>query len=244
MPFTISHAAAIIPFNRRPFILSALITGSMSPDFLYFIPGIPNQAITHTLPGLLIFCLPASLAVLLLYHHWLQQPLQSLLPRSIRLRLPGHSFNPSWPWIVVSILIGAFTHIFWDSFTHSYGQGVKLLPILEQPVITVAGETLLFYKLLQYLSTILGGLVVIVWAAQWLWQQPPQETPMVTERSNPLLLVLITISSSLLGLVYGLLYYPVGGFKGFAVQAVIVTMSGFCGLLGLYAVAWHVHHRR
>ncbi|MES0491873.1 MAG: DUF4184 family protein [Leptospirales bacterium] len=49
MPFTISHAAAIIPFNKKPFILSALMIGSFSPDFSYFLPYNFNGFYTHTI---------------------------------------------------------------------------------------------------------------------------------------------------------------------------------------------------
>ena len=245
MPFTISHAAAIIPFNRRPFVLSALITGCMSPDFLYFIPGIPNYRITHTIPGLFLFCLPASLVAFHLYHHWLKQPLISLLPGPVRRRLPNnlHRFTPYWPWLIASILMGAFTHIFWDSFTHSYGLAVRLMPGLTQPVLTVFGETLLLYKLLQYLSTILGGLIVITWAARWLWQQPFRNIPS-TAASPSLTLPLMALLSSLCGFLYGGFQYSAGGVKVFVVQAVIVTMSTFFALLGLYSADWHRRHYR
>ena len=38
MPFTISHAAAVLPLKKSPLPLAALMIGSMSPDFSYFLP--------------------------------------------------------------------------------------------------------------------------------------------------------------------------------------------------------------
>ena len=169
MPFTVSHAAAIIPFHKKGFVLSALIVGSMSPDFLYYIPFIPNNHFTHTVQGLFIFCLPASLIALLIYHKILKYPLVSLLSWQIQSRLintiSSFKFFPrsQFLWIVNSILLGAFTHIFWDSFTHINGQAVLLFSILSQAVFTIGEETIFFYKLLQYLSTIFGGLIFVAW---------------------------------------------------------------------------------
>ncbi|MEM7737240.1 MAG: DUF4184 family protein [Deinococcota bacterium] len=79
MPFTVSHVAAVIPLNKKPLVLSALIVGSMSPDVLYFVPGVPSLPLAHSLQGLVLFCLPVSFALLLIYlsitgysnaHYW------------------------------------------------------------------------------------------------------------------------------------------------------------------------------
>lgn len=241
MPFTVSHAAAIIPFNRRPFVLSGLVAGSVSPDFLYFIPGVSNRHITHTLPGLVIFCLPASLIALYLYHAWLKQPAVSLLPRALQYRVPNsaYRFNPSWFWLIVSILIGAFTPIFWDNFTHSYGLAVKLLPVLAQPTLSFLGEPLFVYKLLQYFSTVVGGLVVVNWIAQYYLRTELHKPP-TAHQSNFSVLLSIAALSCLCGLIYGWRLYPIGGLKVFVVQTVIVSMSTLCGLLSLYSLGWHL----
>lgn len=242
MPFTISHAAAVIPLNRRPFVLSALIIGSMSPDFLYFIPFIPNYAITHAISGLFLFCLPASLTVWYLYHHWLKRPIFSLLPRFVQCRLPHdihqHGYRFHIGWLAFSSLTGAFTHIFWDNFTHSYGRAVQLIPMLAQPAISIFGETLLGYKFLQYLSTVVGGLIIVVWTLRWFWQTPPQHAPTL-HRSKAHILMVMMVLSGLCGMTYGGFQYPMDGIKVFVVQTVIVSMSMFCGLLGLYSLVWH-----
>ena len=36
MPFTVSHAAAVLPLQRLGLPLTALMIGSMAPDFGYF----------------------------------------------------------------------------------------------------------------------------------------------------------------------------------------------------------------
>ena len=36
MPFTFSHPAIVLPFSKKWFSLTALVTGSIIPDFEYF----------------------------------------------------------------------------------------------------------------------------------------------------------------------------------------------------------------
>ena len=38
MPFTPSHAAAVLPFLRTPLPASALVIGSVAPDLPYYLP--------------------------------------------------------------------------------------------------------------------------------------------------------------------------------------------------------------
>ncbi len=64
MPFTLAHPAAAAPLRRFGLVLSALVVGSMAPDFPYFLPGLPQDKFGHTLAGVFWFCVPAGLAVL------------------------------------------------------------------------------------------------------------------------------------------------------------------------------------
>ena len=62
--------------------------------------------------------------------------------------------------VIVSIIIGALSHIFWDSFTHESGFFVQTIPSLKTN-IDFLGIQLPIFKLLQHGSTIIGGLVII-----------------------------------------------------------------------------------
>ncbi len=139
----------------------------MSPDFLYFLPFASNVRLTHTLPGIFLFCLPAGLLALAVYHKVVERPLFTLLPAQLRKRVdaPGEfSFSPGRKFlkIAASILLGAFTHIVWDSFTHRYGEGVMLFPFLSTSV-SVLGKPVFLYKLLQHLSSVTGLLIIGFW---------------------------------------------------------------------------------
>jgi hypothetical protein len=61
MPFTVSHVAAVLPVYRpltRWRVFTAAVIGSMVPDFGMLLPGGLERWQTHSLPGLLNFCLP------------------------------------------------------------------------------------------------------------------------------------------------------------------------------------------
>lgn len=247
MPFTVSHAAAIIPFHKKRFVLSALIVGSMSPDFLYYIPFIPNNQFTHTFQGLFIFCLPTSLMVLFIYHKLLKSPLISLLPWQIKSRVittkDSFEFLPvsQFLWIVNSILLGAFTHIFWDSFTHINGQAVLLFSVLSRPIFTIGGETIFLYKLLQYLSTVFGGLIFGFWFFWQIYQQKPiNSVPNNLKYESQPWLSLMLLCSGTIGLIYGWFWFSTQGFKSFVVQSVIATMSSFFILLLIFSIGWQI----
>ena len=81
MPFTLSHAAVAAPLARRGLILSAVAIGSMTPDFEYFLRLSMNSRWSHSLPGVLTFCLPVSILVLWLFHGYMMQQVASVPDR-------------------------------------------------------------------------------------------------------------------------------------------------------------------
>src|SRR5688572_24898922 len=119
MPFTISHAAAVLPlqrFTRLP--LAALLIGSMSPDFSYFLPWSLDRT-THSFPALFWFCWPVGLALWILFVRVVETPTLALLPDRWRARF-APSERPFTPSLLVrasiAVILGAVTHITWDAF--------------------------------------------------------------------------------------------------------------------------------
>jgi hypothetical protein len=136
VPFTVSHAAAVLPLQRitRGRVpLAAMMIGSMAPDFAYFLPLSMSRMSTHDLDGLFLFCLPAGLAVWLLFVKVLERPTIELLPMPWRERVPRSA--PVTPRALVlaslGIIIGGLTHIAWDSFTHAFTPVSHFLPGLR-----------------------------------------------------------------------------------------------------------------
>ena len=68
MPFTLAHPAAALPFRKTRLVFSAVIVGSMAPDFEYFLRLAPQGRYFHSLPGLFLCTLPVAFAVLWLFH--------------------------------------------------------------------------------------------------------------------------------------------------------------------------------
>src|SRR5689334_8296501 len=140
MPNPIAHPAAAIPFARVGLVFSALVVGSIAPDFGYFFE-LPEGYFMYTVPGLILFDVPIGLVLLWLFHTLLKWPLLSLLPISLQGRLfkyaQGFSFGPfkRFLLILLSLLIGSLTHVVWDSFTHDYGWMVEHFSILRAPIV-------------------------------------------------------------------------------------------------------------
>jgi hypothetical protein len=170
MPFTVSHAAAVLPLRklgngRLP--LAALMFGAMSPDFSYFLPGDLAVLPTHTFTGLFWFCLPAGLLVWMLYVHLLETPTITLLPDPWRTRITPSNRKVTFAALAfagVAIVIGAATHVIWDSFTHRWTPVVQALPVLRIPLFKIGYQQIYVYKLLQHLSTVVGMVFLLIWA--------------------------------------------------------------------------------
>lgn len=170
MPFTISHAAAVLPLHsvskaRLP--LAALMIGSMSPDFAYFLPESLAQASRHNLEGILFFCWPASLVLWLLFVHLIEGPTIELLPAAWRARVPrsGKTVSPKALALAsIAVILGAMTHVAWDAFTHANTPITEAFPALRAELFTVRGRAIRVYLMLQYLSSIVGLLALASWA--------------------------------------------------------------------------------
>jgi hypothetical protein len=172
MPFTISHAAAALPLSpisrRLRLPLAAIVVGTMSPDFEYFIHLRTLSLWGHSPLGLFVFCLPAGIFVLSLWEFLTREPVLDLLG------LPaGHrreSRDAAW-WLRagVAIVIGAATHVLWDSFTHQGRWGVQRLPVLNNYATSIDGRPLSWFILADQLSTVVGGAVVAGWLAREMW---------------------------------------------------------------------------
>jgi hypothetical protein len=186
MPFTFSHPAAILPIHSRfrtwiPF--SALIIGSMVPDAAYYLP-VPEhfRNHSHTLRGTFSTSLPAGILLWLVYY-WLAPSTVFLLPsphrEAIGLHLrPRLASVPQALGVALGVLIGAWTHVLWDSFTHVRGWIVRHVPLLQKPLF---GTALPAYKGLQYLSSVFGLCVLFYvynkWIKAsgflpWVWRKP------------------------------------------------------------------------
>lgn len=253
MPFTLSHPAASIPLIRWGLVPSALIIGSMSPDFLYFITISGTAPFGHTLPGVFLFSLPAGLAVLWVFHTFLKLPALSLLPIAHQERLilvsNGFTFRPlsRFILIILSLLLGAFTHILWDSFTHFDGYAVGLLPFLNLSM-AVGNLSVKVYNVLQYVSTIIGAYLLYLWYARWFKQAPKHPIGLICKLSTSMkLAVLLAIVPGAFLLAYIGAADRVAAINDFhALRTFLIVRIIIFGIsiasieLTVFALLWHL----
>ena len=192
MPYPFAHPAAVLPLIGplgRFAVPSALVIGSIAPDLWYLLPPLARDD-SHTLAGLVAFCLPAGLLAYLLFHLLLKEPLLALLPSRLAARLatamtPG---LPPAPWraVLASLLAGAATHLAWDAATHDR--------------LVMHG-----FQMLQHASTLLGTAVGVWWLRRWFRStaaRPLSAGAMLSPRgrgSTLILLIALSVGWALAG---------------------------------------------
>ncbi|MCW3819185.1 DUF4184 family protein [Micromonospora sp. DR5-3] len=170
MPLTFpSHLAPVLPlklWRPRWFDGVALATGAVAPDVAYLFTGTRFDlgARTHTLGGLLWWCLPVALA-----YTWVVRRVIA----GIAVHLPGERLfawrdhaalggvRHPWQVTVCSVLIGAFSHVAWDRLTHS-DRWPRLLGISDFHALT----GVYWWQFSDLLSTGVGGVVVLALAVR------------------------------------------------------------------------------
>jgi len=174
MPFTLSHAAAILPlhrFSHHKLPLTALMVGSMAPDFGYFFSHEASRALTHSFAGLFLFSLPVGMCVWLFYVAVLEKATITLLSDRWHTRFAHtDAITPSLiARAAIAIILGAITHLLWDSFTHRGTFATTAVPALLGP--TPGFSWLPIYHLLHGLSSVVGLVILVIWA-RGLHRQP------------------------------------------------------------------------
>lgn len=170
MPFTFSHPAIVLPgyyLPQRWRSLTGLVVGSIVPDFEMFLRAEAKISYSHTWHSIFWFNLPLAIVLAFLFHQIVRNPLLHHLPLFLKKRLNRfksfdwtHHFREHTFVVIVSILIGIASHLFWDNFTHQYGIFLRWFPVLTEEFTIGAYQAPLYY-LLQLGFSVLGGLVVL-----------------------------------------------------------------------------------
>src|SRR5271168_2022571 len=177
MPYTISHAAVVLPFSRllaRWQLLSAAVIGTMAPDFRVFLPWRLGHVETHSTMSLLIFCLPVGLITYWVFQGLIKTPVLEVLPDGAFVRwrpfAAPASIRSARQWLLAAcaILAGALTHLVWDAFTHEGARGVRWFPMLDDPIIEFGRRHVDGVTLMQDLSSLIGLILVVAIVAHGL----------------------------------------------------------------------------
>lgn len=213
MPFTLAHPAAILPLRRVWRLRTAsLVIGALIPDLPYYLPGSIARFIpeTHNFQGSLTVCLPLGYAALALIY-LLRAPLTALL--SVRARwlcltaLAPLRQNPiEWALAPLSILIGVWTHLVWDAFTHGDSWLVHRVSALSAPV-TIGSYSGPLCHVLQYVSSAFGLIVMAIWYFSLRVPPPEPAAPGAARSSVGPVLLLVSAAAILIGGVQAMEYY-------------------------------------
>ena len=171
MPFPLAHPAAVLPLRRYGrFSFSALVIGSVVPDLGYMFASLRLDEFSHTFAGSLGFGLPAGLVVFWVFTRARSKVVQ-MLPNRLQNAVASSTSGEAIPpyTVVISLLIGTWTHIIWDSFTHKNGWIVLHLAVLQQPIGSMFGHTVRVFHLLWYISSFVG--VAVLWLAYEKWKR-------------------------------------------------------------------------
>ncbi len=211
MPFTISHAAAVLPFSRllaRRRLLSAVVIGTMVPDFGLFFPWRVYRFESHSALGLLSFCVPVGLFAYWIFQYLIKTPLMEVLPDGAAARWRPFS-SPAgiggvlqWALAALGVLAGAVTHLVWDAFTHEGARGVRMVPWLEDPAVEIGNHHLAGARLLQDGSSLVG--LAIVLGFVWYGLRRGRAGSAVNASQPPLTRALSTAERRTWVLAYGL----------------------------------------
>ena len=117
-----------------------------------------------------MFCLPVGIVLLGLFY-WLRSPVVRMLPAPYQEAFLPLSQRPCGSlWVVViSLFIGTWTHLLWDSVAHTDGWCAEHLPVLQSVVWSVGGRTARVCHLLWYGFSFAG--VICLYLAFDKWKQ-------------------------------------------------------------------------
>ncbi|WP_031487877.1 DUF4184 family protein [Streptomyces bicolor] len=201
MPFTLSHAAAVLPAvrtdgtGRGALVPAVLVAGSFSPDMTYYAASVLPEAmefgdVTHSFAGVFTVDVVVAWALVGLWL-LLREPLVALLPvrrqarpaTLLRCGAPRARVRPSLAvrWYV-SAALGSLTHVVWDAFTHLDRWGMRLFPVLGEEI---AGSPLYWY--LQYGGSAVAAVVIAAFVVVALRRTPaaaPVGVPVLSVRDR------------------------------------------------------------
>ena len=235
---------------------SALVAGAVAPDLLYVDPiyrfatqqinGNLTLTLTHEFSSAFWLDPLIALVLLAVFNLVVKRPLLALAPAALAARLPavgGPLSLTVFLWTVVSAVIGAFTHVLWDAFTHGDGYFVRRFPDLFRAEVTATWDV---NRILQYVSTLGGCLILAIWLYRWFRRATPH--PEAPEDLVPSWVRYVVLAATLALGVAGAAV-EVGGADGLAGETVVrLVLTGLVlgGLaaFGWYVVLWHLMRLR
>lgn len=146
--------------------------GSMAPDCEKFIRLKLASAHSHTVASIFYFSCPVTLGLAFIFHLLVRRPLIAHLPGVLYRRLEKYAgfnwityFRRYYWGVLLSAIVGAALHLFWDSFTHNHTLTAEVLPGLRG-IMWVGSRTIPIFHVVAFVSSAVGGAIIAL--AVWL----------------------------------------------------------------------------
>jgi Domain of unknown function (DUF4184) len=212
MPLTVpAHQVLVLPFVRggkSPLPGAALLLGTALPDLAFCVGGYRLNELSHLWWGPLF--LSPTLGLLL--YAWTE----ALFLPALANALPAHGRLPvarlcatrglpeswrGWAWTLFALVLGSYTHLFFDGWTHASMWPARVL--YPDVHFKIAGMGVVgFAHGLQGLSSAIASVVVLLWVHRALRRAPLMEGRALWRRGLGLLLG-ATIAGGALGYLVG-----------------------------------------
>lgn len=239
MPITPAHAVAVLPIwkgTRGRLPIDGLVIGALVPDLPYFLHLHPVYAPGHSLMGLITYDLPLGILGLLTWRVFLRKPMIHLV-KGPKVSLAGSRPSITSTFLVlVAIILGAFTHIVWDSTSHESGAVVMKLAALNEMYYGLP-----IYKWIQFGSGILGlAWLALLWLTNknyWFSLSTPGQLRLIAFAS-PLIL-----GPSISMAFVAQMRHSVGGVESNLVHLATGGIAGFCIGMAVFSTAYYIFFR-
>lgn len=252
MPWTFAHPAAVLPLKAlcpRYLRLPALFVGSLTPDFGYYINLYGVGIGAHSFKGSLSVCVPAGILLLTAFYI-MRRPVWWLLPAPHRQAVAplvntAFAFNGRFALSsLMSILIGAWIHIAWDSFTHAGTWASRRFAVLRESWLSIGSTDLAGYTVLQHGSTLAGVAALGIAYLCWLRGRPTGEATTMRDGWRYLVMLGLPIVSFVIAVSIALpaSMRPSGrtDVPAFLFKSAILGMSFWLSVLFVYAVVFQI----
>jgi uncharacterized membrane protein YeaQ/YmgE (transglycosylase-associated protein family) len=124
---------------------------------------------SHTWDGLFWFDVPLGLVLLFIFHNVVRNRLIEYLPFSLNVRFSAFEkfnwnkyFRSNIIVVLISLIVGIASHLFWDSFTHDGGYFAESVPALKNN-LNILNHEMSGATLFQYISSVVGAIVMVIY---------------------------------------------------------------------------------
>jgi hypothetical protein len=177
LPFPlVAHQGVGAPFlvadRKARLDAVAFLFGTVAPDLPYALDRsrFDFDVVGHQWIGLVVWCVPAVVALTWLFRSFVARPLAAHLPDlgPFRLRDVGGAADdyPSLLTVVVSAVLGTATHLLADGFTHPEAWLTRFLPVLDQEapidLPSYISRPTYWYDVCYWIADIAGVVLAIV----------------------------------------------------------------------------------